>query len=105
MMSRMLVEAIIENSRRHYEKVLKPIQARVAATPIKAHFEILVGDPAEQIVRYAEKHGIDHIVVGCRGHTLFERRASRWRARSSSCSFSPTGRARLRRSPARACCS
>jgi len=66
-------EAIIENSRRHYEKVLRPIQARVATTPLKAHFEILLGHPAEQIVRYAEKHGIDHIVVGHRGHTLFER--------------------------------
>jgi nucleotide-binding universal stress UspA family protein len=32
-----------------------------------------VGHPAEQLVRYAEANAIDHIVVGHRGHTLFER--------------------------------
>jgi nucleotide-binding universal stress UspA family protein len=30
-------------------------------------------DRAGRRVRYAEQHGIDHIVVGHRGHTLFER--------------------------------
>jgi nucleotide-binding universal stress UspA family protein len=66
-------EAILENSRRHYEEVLTPVRARVDATKLKARFEIVVGHPAEQIVRYAEGHGIDHIVVGHRGRTLFER--------------------------------
>jgi nucleotide-binding universal stress UspA family protein len=36
-------------------------------------FEVVVGHPAKQIVRFAEANGIDHIVVGHRGHTLFER--------------------------------
>ena len=39
----------------------------------KTHIHIAVGHPAEQIVRFAEGHDIDHIVVGHRGHTLFER--------------------------------
>ncbi len=66
-------EAVIENSRRHYAKILSVPRAKLAHEPIKAQFEVVVGHPAEQIVRYAEKHGIDHIVVGHRGHTLFER--------------------------------
>lgn len=33
---------------------------------------IVVGHPAEQMVRFAEGHDVDHIVVGHRGHTLFE---------------------------------
>jgi len=66
-------EAIIENSRRFYETILRPIEARLAATPVKGRFEVVLGHPAEQIVRYAEQHGIDHIVVGRRGRTLFER--------------------------------
>lgn len=66
-------EAVLENSRRHYEEALKPVQSRASATNVKARFEIVVGHPAEQLVRYAEGHGIDHIVVGHRGHTLFER--------------------------------
>ena len=66
-------EAIIENSQRYYCKALEPVQARVAAASLKARFEVAVGHPAEQIVVYAEKHAVDHIVVGHRGHTLFER--------------------------------
>jgi nucleotide-binding universal stress UspA family protein len=64
-------EAIIENSRRHYTQVLHPLKSRVA--DLAAHFEVKVGHPAESIVLYAEDHGIDHIVVGHRGHSLFER--------------------------------
>ena len=66
-------EAVIENSRRHYDKVLKPVKAKLAHESVKAHFQVAVGHPAEQIVRYAEEHGADHIVVGHRGHTLFKR--------------------------------
>ena len=64
-------EAIIENSRRHYTNLLQPLKAQAAGLTV--HFEIMVGHPAESIVLYAEDHGIDHIVVGHRGHSLFER--------------------------------
>jgi nucleotide-binding universal stress UspA family protein len=65
--------AVIENSRRHYDQLLRSVRARLAQEPFKTHFQVVVGHPAEQIVRYAEGNGIDHIVVGHRGHTLFER--------------------------------
>jgi len=64
-------EAILENSRRHYTHLLQPLRSQVAG--LTAHFEVMVGHPAEGIVLYAEDHGIDHIVVGHRGHSLFER--------------------------------
>lgn len=64
-------EAVIENARQHYADLLKPLKARVAG--LTACFEVKVGHPAESIVIYAEGHGIDHIVVGHRGHSLFER--------------------------------
>lgn len=64
-------EAVIEQSRRHHAKLLSPLRARAAG--LDAHFEVRVGHPAESIVLYAEDHGIDHIVVGHRGHGLFER--------------------------------
>jgi nucleotide-binding universal stress UspA family protein len=66
-------EAVIENSVRHYREVVGPVQAKATAASIETHVEVAVGHPAEQLVRYAEQHGIDHIVVGHRGHTLFER--------------------------------
>jgi nucleotide-binding universal stress UspA family protein len=66
-------KALIEQSRRHREHALQPVKNRLAGTPLKISFEIDVGHPAVQIVRYAERHGIDHIVVGHRGHTVFDR--------------------------------
>ena len=66
-------EAIIENALQRYEKMLNARRAELAQESVKAQFHVAVGHPAEQIVRYAETHAIDHIVVGHRGHTLFER--------------------------------
>jgi nucleotide-binding universal stress UspA family protein len=64
-------EAIIENSRQHYTHLLQSLKERAAGST--AIFEVMIGHPAESIVLYAEDHGIDHIVVGHRGHSLFER--------------------------------
>lgn len=66
-------EAIVESGVRQCRRQLDAAKARLAGTPIQAQYEIAVGHPAEQIVLYAERHGIDHIVVGHRGRTLFER--------------------------------
>lgn len=65
--------AVIENSRRHYDHVLGKLRPVLAKETVKSQLHVVVGHPAEQIVRYAEAHGIDHIVVGHRGHTAFER--------------------------------
>jgi nucleotide-binding universal stress UspA family protein len=65
--------AVIESSRRQCETVLQRARTRVTAEPFEKQFQVAVGHPAEQLVRYAEVHAIDHIVVGHRGHTLFER--------------------------------
>jgi nucleotide-binding universal stress UspA family protein len=65
--------AVVDNSRRHYEQVLRSARAKLAQQPFNTHFQVVIGHPAEQLVRYAEANGIDHIVVGHRGHTLFER--------------------------------
>jgi nucleotide-binding universal stress UspA family protein len=53
--------------------VLSTARSRLVASKARQHFHVVVGHPAEQIVRYAEEHGIDHIVVGRRGQTVFER--------------------------------
>ena len=65
--------AVIEQSRRHLDKALAGARARLRTARQAHHFHVAVGHPAEQIVRYAEENAIDHIVVGHRGHTMFER--------------------------------
>ena len=66
-------EAVIESSRRHFGHVLQPLKTRLQSESIKSQFDIAIGHPAEHILRYAELHSVDHIVVGHRGHTLFKR--------------------------------
>jgi nucleotide-binding universal stress UspA family protein len=67
------VEPVIERELRHYESVLAAIAERLKGGQVAATSEVVVGHPAEQILRYAETHDIDHIVVGNRGRSLFER--------------------------------
>ncbi|HEY6356294.1 MAG TPA: universal stress protein [Burkholderiaceae bacterium] len=66
-------EAVIEVGRRQCEKVLAAARARLASEGLRSVFRVAVGHPAEQIVRDAEAHAIDHIVVGHRGRTMFDR--------------------------------
>jgi nucleotide-binding universal stress UspA family protein len=66
-------EAMIDQGRRHCAHLLKPLKAKLAGGAIRTTLEVAVGHPAEQLLLHAERHGIDHIVVGHRGHTGFNR--------------------------------
>jgi nucleotide-binding universal stress UspA family protein len=66
-------EAIIETARDEYQRQFGVLQARAAKSAVKASFAVVVGHPAEQIVHYAETHGVDHIVLGHRGKSFFAR--------------------------------
>jgi len=66
-------EAMIDQGRRHCTHLLKPLKAKLAGRTIKTTFEVAVGHPAEQPLLHAERHRIDHIVVGHRGHAGFNR--------------------------------
>jgi nucleotide-binding universal stress UspA family protein len=66
-------EAVIENSREHHRRLLAPLRKKAAQEGVKAHFEVAVGHPAEQILYHADHHGADLIVVGDRGRSKFAR--------------------------------
>ncbi len=66
-------EAILENSRRHYHQVLKPVKDRLAASGLPHSVEVLMGHPAERIVMAAEQWGATLIVLGHRGRGLMGR--------------------------------
>ena len=44
-----------------------------SAKGVKAHLEVAVGHPAEQIIYDADRHGVDLVVVGDRGRSKFAR--------------------------------
>ncbi len=73
-------EADVERATEHFERDFTKLRERAQAARITPEFEVLVGHPAHRIVDYAESHGIDHIVLGHRGKTFFER----WRLGSVS---------------------
>ncbi len=66
-------EAVIESAKEHYEQAFERLRRRASEAGVPAAFAIVVGHPAEQIVHYAESHGIDHIVMGHRGKSFFRR--------------------------------
>ncbi len=66
-------EAVIENSRRYHRRMLAEVKPLIAAKKIKAHLEVGVGHPAEQIIYDADRHDVDLIVVGHRGRSKFAR--------------------------------
>ena len=66
-------EAVIENSRHYHRRMLAELKPAVATRGIKAHFEVGVGHPAEQIIYDADRHEVDLIVVGHRGRSKFAR--------------------------------
>jgi nucleotide-binding universal stress UspA family protein len=72
--------AILENSQKHYHRLLAALRNKAGARSLKMKCEVLVGHPAEQIIDYAERHQIDTIVIGHRGKTFLER----WRLGSIS---------------------
>jgi len=61
-------EAIVKNSRKHYLHMLKPLRERTAKAGLEVEFEVVVGHPAERILRGAEQWGAGLIVLGHRGH-------------------------------------
>ena len=63
-------EAVLENSRKHFQRVLSPLKAQASAQGVRVDCEVVIGHPAERIVIEAEKWGADLIVVGHRGHGL-----------------------------------
>jgi nucleotide-binding universal stress UspA family protein len=66
-------EAVVENSRRHHRLLLAGLRAEISHGGVKAHFEVAVGHPAEQIMHHADAHGVDLIVVGDRGRSRIAR--------------------------------
>ncbi|HEX3005425.1 universal stress protein [Cellulomonas sp. SG140] len=64
-------EALLDRAESHTSAVLEGIGQRF--TDLAPVVVTQVGHPAEQILRYAETNGVDHIVLGHRGRSRLER--------------------------------
>ncbi|MEM5338419.1 universal stress protein [Paraburkholderia azotifigens] len=64
---------MVDYELRHANEVLDDVKAKLASSNEYPEFDLVIGQPAKEIVLYAEQHDIDHLVVGHRGHTPFDR--------------------------------
>lgn len=61
------VDDVVEIEKRARQTALDAATAVVAPMGISAGHAVRTGNPAEQIVEYAEEHDVDLIVIGSRG--------------------------------------
>jgi nucleotide-binding universal stress UspA family protein len=64
-------EAVMANSRKHCQSLLGRLQRR-ASERAHAHYSVLTGHPAEQLIIQAERDEAELIVLGHRGKSLFQ---------------------------------
>jgi len=67
--TRVETEAALEAATQHYEEIFAALHRRAQARGIDLETRVLVGHPAEQILRLAGDTGADLIVVGHRGRS------------------------------------
>jgi len=66
-------EALLEQVQEHFQEQFAQLRERAARCGVTPEFNVVVGHPAEQIVKEAEEKSVDLILVGHRGRGLFER--------------------------------
>ncbi len=66
------MDAIIDSATQHYEVLFKALRDKAKANNVEIKAEIVVGHPADQIVRYAAEKKSDIVIVGQRGKSKIE---------------------------------
>lgn len=66
------MDAIIDNATQHYEELFKTLREKALKKNLEIKPEVVVGHPADQIVRYAAEKKCDMIIVGQRGKSKIE---------------------------------
>lgn len=64
---------LLEQTERHVREKTEAVLTADERQRLSAHVAVEIGSPAVKIVEYAEKHGIDLIVMGTRGLGAIER--------------------------------
>jgi nucleotide-binding universal stress UspA family protein len=66
------VDAVIDAATMHYTQLFEELKEKAKQKNIEIKTEIVVGHPADQIVRYAKENNIDHIIMGQKGKSKIE---------------------------------
>lgn len=66
------IDAIIDSATEHYKMLFKELEATAQEMQIAIITEVVVGHPADQVIRYAKEHEIDMIFAGQTGKSKIE---------------------------------
>ena len=66
-------EALLENAQEHFEQAFATLKPLAEAAGVRPKLTVLVGHPADQLIRHAVETKADLIVLGHRGKTLLQR--------------------------------
>lgn len=64
---------LLETEKQHCQDLMTELKGQLGLSGAAVRYEMVVGHPAKELVLYAERHDIDHLVVGHRGRTAFDR--------------------------------
>jgi nucleotide-binding universal stress UspA family protein len=62
-------QAAIESATAYDEKLFESLRRQAQEQKVELRTHVLVGHPADQILKWASQHGVDLIVVGHRGRS------------------------------------
>jgi len=66
------IDAVIDSAKEHYGKLLRELREKAKEKNIEIKTDIVIGHPADQIVRYAKESNADIILVGQKGKSKIE---------------------------------
>lgn len=66
------VEAIIDNATQYYEELFKILRDKAKEKNLEIKTVVVVGHPADQIIRYAKENNCDMVVLGQKGKSKIE---------------------------------
>lgn len=66
------MDAVIDSATQHYEELFIGLKEKARERNIEVKTEVVVGHPADQIVRYAKETSADMIVIGQKGKSKIE---------------------------------
>jgi len=61
------VDAVIDSATQHYEELFKGLHEKAHRKNLEIRTEVVVGHPADQIIKYAAEKRSDIVIVGQRG--------------------------------------
>lgn len=66
------IDAIIDSATEHYKTLFKELEEKAREMEMAIATEVVVGHPADQIIRYAKEHEVDMIFAGQTGKSKIE---------------------------------